>query len=82
MVHSYNGILQNREDEQTAATHHNMDEFDKHDVDCKKPRTKANILYGFMYIKFIKKKKKLTYGIRSQKSGYPKAEGASDWEGP
>lgn len=81
MVHSYNGILQNKGDEQTAATHHNMDEFDKHDADCKKPRTKAYYMVLCTY-SLLKKKKKLTYGIRSQKSGYPKAEGASDWEGP
>lgn len=33
--------------------HHPMEEFDKHNVDCKKPHTKANILYGFTYMKFI-----------------------------
>lgn len=65
VVHSYNGALQNKEDNKLA-THHSMDEFDKHDADCKKPHTKANILYGFMYIKFIKKKKKkLIYNLRS-----------------
>lgn len=81
MVYSYKGILRNN-DEQTAALHHDMDEFDKHNVDHKKSHTKSKHTVCFYVYKAKKKKKKakLIYGVRSQNSGYPEARKVINWK--
>lgn len=56
MAYSYNKILQNNEDEPTAATHHIMDQFDNHNVEHKNSHKEVNILCGFMELKLKKKK--------------------------
>lgn len=76
MVYSYNKILQINKDEPTAATHHNVDQFDNHHVEHKNSHKEVNILCGFMDLKLKKKKK-----TKSQNSSYSEAEGVSDWEG-
>lgn len=73
MAYSYNKILQNNEDEPTAATHHIMDQFDNHNVEHKNSHKEVNILCGFMELKLKKKKK-----TKSQNSSYSEAEGVSD----
>ena len=73
MAYSYNKILQNNEDEPTAATHHIMDQFDNHNVEHKNSHKEVNILCGFMELKLKKKKK-----TNSQNSSYSEAEGVSD----
>lgn len=62
MVYSYK-ILQVNEDEPTAATHHNVDQFDNHHVEHKNSHKEVNILCGFMDLKLKKKKKKLKVKI-------------------
>nr|XP_023397417.1 proline-rich protein 3 isoform X5 [Loxodonta africana] len=52
----------------------NLDESHKHDVERKKPDTKECRLYDSIYAKF-KNRQKLTYGVRSQDSGYLWEEG-------
>ena len=64
MVYSYNKILQNNEDEPTAATHHNVDQFDNHNVKHKNSHKEVNILCGFMELKLKKQKTKKTTKLK------------------
>lgn len=63
MAYSYNKILQNNEDEPTAATHHSVDQFDNHNVEHKNSHKEVNILCGFMELKLKKKNLKVRIAV-------------------
>ena len=44
IMYSYNGILYSKENGQSTSTHHEMDDFSKHNVGEKKPDTKEYVL--------------------------------------
>lgn len=56
MVYSHNRLLYSNKNDQTVTTGNNIDEYDKCNIQAKKPDAEKHELYDFIYAKYKSRK--------------------------